>query len=179
MQKCTACEKAIATIHVFDLRGGSIVGSHHVCDACAQQKGFVHSPAQTLKLSADIFEMFSGWKKQKGGRSAPGEGPACPGCAMTTAEFKQRGRLGCPRCYEVFRSALLPLLERFHDATAHRGRFPGTSRGTPAAAPPATDLRRRLQDAIMHERYEEAARLRDQLQKRGGQASGSREEPPA
>ena len=90
-------------------------------------------------------------------------GPACPGCGTTAGEFKVSGRLGCARCYETFKGALLPVLERVHDATSHRGRMPG-----PVA--PRTDdnraskLRRLLAEAIDAERYEEAANLRDKLQ---------------
>ena len=58
----------------------------------------------------------------------------CPGCGMTTQQFKNTGRLGCPRCYENFRGDLVPLLQRVHEASQHKGRLPGL---TPAAQPPA------------------------------------------
>ena len=36
---------------------------------------------------------------------------ACPGCGLAYAEFKAKGRLGCPRCYAAFGPVLIPLLE--------------------------------------------------------------------
>lgn len=87
---------------------------------------------------------------------------------MTPADFRSKGRLGCPRCYEVFRSDLMPLLQRIHEAQTHRGRLPGRTVSSPAAPVEdraLSDLRRRLEDAVRGERYEEAARLRDDLRR--------------
>jgi protein-arginine kinase activator protein McsA len=50
---------------------------------------------------------------------------ACPDCGMTLAEFRSKGRLGCPRDYEIFREHLDPLIERIHNAKHHLGRGPG------------------------------------------------------
>ena len=179
MQKCTSCDKAPATVRVLDLKGGSVVESHFLCDACAESQGVVHPKSTSVKFTTEILEMFSGWKKKEGsGEVELGEGPVCPGCQLTATEFRMRGRLGCSRCYEVFRSSLLPVLERIHDATSHRGRFPGrTAHRDAAAVPNLTDLRRRLQSAITEERYEDAAQLRDQLE-RAKEESRPRPEDP-
>ena len=77
----------------------------------------------------------------------------------------------CPRCYEAFRGELLPLLQRIHEAQAHTGRLPSTSvPDDPEAAVERdeaglSDLRKRLEDAVRGERYEEAAQLRDDLRR--------------
>jgi protein arginine kinase activator len=86
---------------------------------------------------------------------------------MTIDEFRQKGRLGCPRCYEAFRHELMPLLQRIHEAQSHTGRLPATmAEVAPAPDDRAlSDLRRRLEDAVRGERYEEAARLRDELRR--------------
>ena len=104
-------------------------------------------------------------------KAAPSTAPprptetSCPACGLTLGAFKQRGRLGCPRCYQVFRPHVVALLERVHDATAHRGRFPGrTVRKAPDPID-LTELRNRLAQAIAAEQYEEASRLRDRLRK--------------
>jgi protein arginine kinase activator len=160
MQNCTSCNSALATIQVLDLEGGSVVNTHFLCDACAKSGGTVSKHA-AIKLSSEILENLLGGEEQ----DAPSATDlACPGCRLTISEFRLRGRLGCPRCYEVFRSALLPLLERVHDATCHKGRFPG--RVAAPAPPPSVnliDLRVRLQSAIEDQRYEDAARIRDEL----------------
>lgn len=172
MQYCTACQKALATIVIMDLSAGSVTGQQHLCANCAESMGLVQ-PKQ-IKLSSEILEDLLGGLKGKtgaGGRRAQ----ACPGCGLTLPEFKVKGRLGCPRCYETFRAELVPLLLRVHEASSHRGRLPGRAPAA-AAAPVDTlaDLRRRLEEAVRGERYEEAARLRDELRtaEQGGKAEG-------
>lgn len=169
MQKCSSCNKAVATVHVMDLQSGQIVGSHYLCEGCASAKGVVQNKANTIKVSTEILEdLLGGLKGHAQKASAAGEAAGelqCPGCAMTTAEFRMRGRMGCPQCYDVFRDSLVPLLERVHDATTHRGRFPGQTANEARGTVSVTELRQRLDRAIEAERYEEAAEIRDQLQR--------------
>ncbi len=163
MQYCTACQTAIATIVIMDLADGAVTGSQHVCQACADQLG-IGTP-KPPKLSAEMLEDLLGGMKQTRRSSKPIE--ACPGCGLTPADFRQKGRLGCPRCYEAFRHELLPLLQRIHEAQTHNGRLPGVVANPPT--PPdersLTDVRKKLEDAVRGERYEEAARLRDELRR--------------
>ena len=171
MQFCTACQKAMATIVIMDLSEGAVTGSQHLCQACADQLGI--GQPKPPKFSAELLEDLLGQKGPRG-RSRPSE--ACSGCGMTPADFRSKGRLGCPRCYEVYRDELLPLLQRIHEAQAHRGRLPADLGTT---APPARDdvalaaLRKQLEDAVRNERYEDAARLRDALRRaeRGEEAA--------
>ena len=62
---------------------------------------------------------------------------SCPDCGMTLAEFREKGRLGCPRDYEIFRDHLDQLLGRVHNSDRHTGRLPGGERVSPQ--PKATD----------------------------------------
>jgi protein arginine kinase activator len=162
MHYCTACQKALATIVVMDLTAGAVTGSQHVCQACAEQLGIASPKAP--KFSADLLEEMLGHKQPR--KHGP-RAEACPGCGLSAADFRSKGRLGCPRCYETFRHELLPLLQRIHESQAHTGRLPAVT----ASAPPPpdertlTDVRKRLEDAVRGERYEEAARLRDELRK--------------
>jgi protein arginine kinase activator len=162
MQYCTACHKAIASIVIMDLSEGQVSAQQHLCQACAESMGAIQ-PKTQLKLSTEILEDLLGLKS---GREGKERREGCPGCGMTTAEFKVKGRLGCPRCYETFRTELLPLLQRVHESSSHRGRLPARAPGTaPEMTSPTADLRARLEDAVRGERYEEAARLRDQLRR--------------
>lgn len=163
--KCVACNVAAATVQILDLEGGSIVSARFLCDSCAASTTSTGtSQQQAIQLSSEIIESLLGGSQDSESTLDPND-IACPGCGLTAAEFRLRGRLGCPRCYEVFRIAVLPLLERVHDATCHRGRFPGrTPADLPAPRLNVSDLRNRLQLAIEAEQYEEAARLRDELE---------------
>ncbi|MCA8942569.1 MAG: UvrB/UvrC motif-containing protein [Planctomycetes bacterium] len=172
--KCTACDAAPATVQILDLEEGSIVSARFLCDACAANSSHgASAQQQTFQLSTEILESLLGSSGAKPESQLDPTDIACPGCGMSLAEFRMRGRLGCARCYEVFRIALMPLLERVHDATCHRGRFPGRiSAELPAPGLDVTELRNRLEDAIAAEQYEEAARLRDELEKANQESEG-------
>lgn len=162
LDTCAVCQKAIPTVHVLELEAdGGIADEKHLCPACAESAGLVQPKhGVPMKISPELLEDLIGLKSQPQSRAI---GPACPGCGMTANEFKTSGRLGCARCYTAFKATLLPVLERVHDATSHRGRLPGPANHDSGGLRLA-ELRRLLSDAINGERYEEAARLRDRLQ---------------
>lgn len=174
MQYCTACHKAVATIVIMDLTEGAVTGSQHLCAACAEQMGVVQHKLPD-KFAPELLEELLGGLKGKSGSRTP-RTEACPGCGMAPADFRAKGRLGCPRCYETFRGELMPLLQRIHEAQSHRGRLPGRLLETEPAVDDGrtlAELRRRLEDAVRGERYEEAARLRDDL-RRAERGEGAR-----
>lgn len=169
MQLCSACQKNPSTIVLMDLDGGSVSSQQHLCSPCAEKLGVVQ-PKAPLKMSADLLEDLLGSVQQKASQKRREAG--CPGCGMTTQQFKNTGRLGCPRCYETFRGDLVPLLQRVHESSQHKGRLPGVTQAAPPMAPLATApqedlvaLRKKLDDAVRGERYEEAASLRDALRR--------------
>lgn len=162
--QCTVCHKTLATVHVLDLENGSVIDEQSLCPTCAESAGYVHPKAAPLKISPEILEDLLGGMKSSPTSEDPETSDACPACGLTANQFRSRGRLGCPRCYEMFRDSLLPLLERVHDGTSHRGRCPRKSARMAGEDDRLADLRSSLQDAITAENYELAADLRDQIQ---------------
>ena len=188
--QCSSCQSAPATVQILDLENTAIVKNKFLCDACANSSlaatgGDPSAAKLQMQFSAEILESLIGSKDEADAAGLDVSGSArCPACEMTTAEFRMRGRLGCPRCYETFREPLMTVLDRVHDATCHRGRFPGPTRAAlPADAAPVGDdapqesgaserdearakipwLEKQLQVAVDEERYEDAAQLRDEL----------------
>lgn len=163
MQYCTACQKVIANIVIMDLNEGSVTGSQHVCTQCAEQLGV--TPPKTTKFAPEMLEdLLQGMKPSQ---PEPKQAGCCPGCGLAPTDFHTNGRLGCPRCYDNFRKELMPLLQRIHESQVHTGRLPITiAESTPAIeSPDLTEVRQKLEDAVRGERYEEAARLRDDLRR--------------
>lgn len=98
-----------------------------------------------------------------------GGNPVCTQCGFTFAEFRERGLLGCPACYEQLDDrggeALRAELLQLHPLLYRRPAAPGAA-GASARGEDAADvavLRERLGDALRLERYEEAAALRKRL----------------
>lgn len=140
---CARCQKNEATVHFKQIVGG-VVSESHLCLSCAQEE----SPAPAPALQ-ELLEMLGA------ARPAPAS-PRCPSCGLRWADFRKTGFLGCPACYEAFAAGLKTVVKEVQGAARHAGKAP--------AAGPA-ELRRRLDDALRREAFEEAARLRDQLRR--------------
>jgi protein arginine kinase activator len=166
---CETCQQNAASVHITQLTappatspdGNGQYAQKHVCEACAQKMSLLHVPI-VKKIQLDI------WKLVESARQSREQGGlACPSCGMTLAEFRSKGRLGCPKDYEVFREHLDPLLMRMHNALEHAGRLPGIEEEELKRQQRIHELRGRLDNAIREEDYEDAARIRDELKTLG------------
>jgi protein arginine kinase activator len=92
-----------------------------------------------------------------------GTSMVCESCGITHQEFKKGGRLGCEACYHVFRPVLDPLLDGMHAGTRHLGKVPAGSESRIHFEQSIGELKKKLQDAVEKEDFEEAASLRDEL----------------
>lgn len=132
------------------------IQEQHLCEACAQTAKLPHLP---VKGVAEIWKLLQASAQ----RSKREVGIVCPECGMSLMEFRQKGRLGCPKDYEVFGAQLRDLLERIHGANRHVGRLPGLDEASMLRLERVNELQSALESAIRDEAYEAAAKLRDEL----------------
>jgi len=165
---CERCLQNPATVHVTELAEDAVFGSEgkshgvaeqHLCNACAGESDLPHQQLSLKKSPKEIWNLL----QVSARRARSGANRACPECKTTLLDFRQKGRLGCPRCYEVFAEHLEDLLERIHGATEHIGRVPGIDPETVSRMQKKSELERALDEAIREEAYESAARIRDEL----------------
>ena len=163
---CQACQQNSATVHVTEIsevrgKDGEVPAredsEQHLCEACAAKIDLPAAPA-VVKSAADIWKLL-----QMSAQQTRKRGPSCPDCGMSLDEFRKKGRLGCARDYEVFKSHIADLLERVHGARAHVGRLPGTTEAESLRTQRLTLLKQQLEEAVRAEAYESAARLRDEI----------------
>ena len=160
--KCQFCDKP-AAVHLTDIINKK-KREMHLCEGCAREHNLIPDAQQELNVPALLQFLMSQAEAAKS-KSDPG-GVACPECGMKYAQFRAQGRLGCPADYELFRSALEPLLERVHRHLRHVGKTPSRFRVQRREA----ELRRlheELENAVRDERFEEAARVRDLIRTMG------------
>jgi protein arginine kinase activator len=85
--------------------------------------------------------------------------PHCEGCGASLREIKAIGRIGCAKCYEVFKDEIAFTLPQMQaGGRRHIGKRPKK-----AFAADLGFLKVELQKAIKEERYELAAQFRDQI----------------
>ena len=108
-------------------------------------------------------------------QSTAGEKTAarCDDCGMTWQEFKDTGLLGCMKDYDIFIQRLEKVIKSAQQGAGHHtGKSPRSSGGESGDDSHAVQLRKselsrlkkQLARAVESESYEEAAKLRDQIQ---------------
>jgi protein arginine kinase activator len=149
--KCDLCSKA-ATVHLTQIVNNKI---HKVdlCEACAQAKGVTDPNGFSL---ADLL------LKASLNPEPSGDGK-CTTCGFTQQDFKKTGRFGCADCYDHFKGMLEPMLETMHKGNSHTGKIPQHAAVRKSLYERLTQLETELDQAIKSERYEDAARYRDEI----------------
>jgi protein arginine kinase activator len=149
--KCDFCGKP-ATVHLTQIVNNQ---QHKVdlCEDCAKTKGVTDPAGFSL---ADLL-LKTSLNTEVGGAIR------CEQCGFTQVDFKKHGRFGCPACYDAFKGLLDPMLEGMHKGTIHSGKIPRTSLNRKNLNDRLTKLEGDLTEAIKTERYEDAARCRDEI----------------
>ena len=150
--KCQRCSNP-ATVHLTDIVEQK-KREAHLCEGCAREHNLLPAgPGPQLNLTALVQLLV-------GPATDAAAALICPACGLQYAQFRADGRLGCPHDYQEFRTELLPLLENIHGETRHVGKTP---RRRPKTQSELIQLRKRLQQAVTREAYEEAAQIRDRI----------------
>lgn len=151
--KCDLCGEP-ATVHLTQIVNNQI-HKLDLCEDCAASKGVTDPTGFSL---ADLLVKAS--EGESGGASTQ---LVCEHCGFTQADFKKHGRLGCPACYERFKPVLESVLSNMHKGLTHLGKVPARSIERKTLQDRLTFLEKQIQEAIDAERYEDAARLRDEI----------------
>lgn len=154
---CGKCAKNHATVHVTEVVNG-VKKESHLCEECARAAGG--------KFTFSITDILAGLiepVKTPGSKPADPAAPRCPECGISYAEFKAKARLGCANDYEVFKSGLMPLLEKVHGAVQHTGKTPHTVESVVRKETELARLKRELEGVVKSEDFEKAAQIRDRI----------------
>jgi len=151
--KCDLCSKP-ATVHLTQILDNKV---HKVdlCEDCAQEKGVTDPSGFSL---ADLL-----LKASLNPEATVATGVRCEQCGFTPNDFKKQGRFGCPACYGAFKGILDPMLEGMHKGIVHSGKVPQKALERKSLYDKLTQLEVDLSEAIKAERYEDAARCRDEI----------------
>ena len=101
----------------------------------------------------------------------------CKSCGISFDDIVNTGKLGCPECYETFESRLDPILKRIQGTNRHVGRLgkigenkinienDNEKENKNKEESKLEKLEKNLKQAIKEERYEDAAKYRDEIKK--------------
>ncbi len=160
--KCDRCGKA--SVYHSTLIVNGVSQTTNLCRDCAIKEGvFNTSPTDIFD---DMFSLFADFLPEQA------EDIVCPVCHTSLSQFRATQKLGCPNCYEVFRSEVNALLKRIAPFENHKPEVSKTSKTKTKAVSKAdkiSELRQEMAVAVKEERYEDAAKIKKQIKKLEGE----------
>jgi protein arginine kinase activator len=157
---CEKCGQNQASVRIVQVENGQ-KSEVNLCQACAQGFGAGFAAGFDLQnILANMFDLPKVW----GAVSAPDQ-RRCPTCKSSLVDIQKRAQLGCSECYTVFENELDALLRRIHSTNRHVGKIPATGYAKVRMQRQIEDLRRKMEECVRSERFEEAAEYRDEVRR--------------
>ena len=162
-----------------------------LCDKCAKSLGLegmdFNMPIDFSSFLGDFLNIASDTEFLPSFNKV--ENLRCDNCGMTYDEFVNSGKLGCHNCYDIFSETLNPVLKNIHGSASHIGRRSKLTNKDKKSV--LNDINKQeqskkqtegnkkedskiqkieklnieLKQAIKDERYEDAAKIRDEIKK--------------
>lgn len=158
---CDKCKTRQATTHIKRVVNGKYV-EYNLCNECAKEAGI-----KGLFPMFDFNDLLSGILEPDKAVIAD---KACPSCGSTFADISKHGQVGCAECYKTFYDKLIPVIQRIHGTTHHKGKSPqkktvalSVADTSPSKALVIQEKKQELSLAIQDQRFEDAAKLRDEI----------------
>lgn len=173
--ECELCGEEPATMHLIRVVEGRV--SHtHLCPRCAEN---LAEQTEGLALVLALPTVLRGAKARAEtpafSTSKSREEKLCPVCGTTSSDLRESGLVGCGNCYQVFGEQLEVMVKRDVEMIEHMGKVPLRGPETDSLRHEIMRLERMLRELVAHERYEEAAGVRDRLTELGQRLQGDDE----
>jgi len=152
---CTNCNTNTAQFHYKQIIGDKKT-EHHLCHSCAQSLGYISKSETLFDIGSILNDFISPAKSTKAEVK-------CQSCGTTYDMFRRSGLLGCENCYEAFGAVVESSLSKIQPSTTHKGTLGGEMGKEIERKNEITELKNELKKAIIDERYEDAAKLRDKI----------------
>lgn len=157
---CDKCKKNVATFHKSVMINGEGYETH-LCADCANKMGidmdmdFDMDMDMNFGFDNDVFDFinknfgFNGLYLEKDTKK-------CPKCGSTFSDFLKHGKLGCSECYDTFNEEIRDMLENMDNPT-------DIDLDLNEEPSELTKLENEFNKAIADERYEDAGKLKAQI----------------
>ena len=164
---CQECNENEANVNIW-INVNGYKQEMFLCQECASKLGVPMSDEDFMSMSKmfdmhfpDLLSSFFDLSVESD--SAPNSQKACSECGLTLKQLKEKSRLGCANCYDVFTDEINTLLRRLHGANEHIGKIPANCSGKINIKRKILTYKNELQKAISEEKYEQAAEIRDKI----------------
>ncbi len=155
---CSLCGKKEAVFFYHESINGK-EKEWHLCEDCAKKKG-LSNPLQGFAEEFDAF--FPTLSPERSISRAK----VCPVCKTTLGEVTRTGLFGCSACFDTFSPHLdlTPFVGQGFVGEGKKEEAADTGKPKKEQKPTALEEKKEaLKRAVAAEKYEEAARLRDEI----------------
>ncbi len=185
---CDNCGKREANVNYVENINGR-KKELNLCEECSKKLGISHMdfnmPIDFSSFFGEFMEDFATTEFMTMPLFNEIKTLKCNSCGSTFENIAETGKLGCGNCYEVFQERLDPIIRKIQGANRHIGRVGKVidnkieqkmanqeavfkKENKPKEKAENSQLRKlqeELKQAIKEEKYEEAAKLRDEIKK--------------
>jgi len=168
---CNRCNEREANVKYTQIINGE-KKEMRLCEKCAHDLGIGNMHFQMPLSFSNFFEDFIEPELSFMPNLELPKEKKCDKCGMTYDEFTKNGKFGCANCYESFSERIDPILKRLQGATRYTGKRKEKQRKTKLEKETTDsnetkleELKIALKKAIQQEKYEEAAKIRDEIKK--------------
>lgn len=175
--KCQNCGKEEANVRYTQIING-VKKEVYLCTECAKELGVdtFEIPDFSMNFNSFLGDFFGDYMERDLLPSYHTDAVKCKTCGMTYDDFIKTGMFGCSNCYTTFSTPIETLLKNLQGAKRHIGRKvnsikePIKVESTNNKEEVKEDnklskLQKDLEKAIKQEKYEEAAKIRDEIKK--------------
>ena len=181
--KCENCGKNNANVKYTQIINGE-KKQMFLCEECSQKLGIndlhFNMPINFTSFLADFFNDMNDISLMPSSDNV--NTIKCKKCGLTWDDFLHTGKFGCSNCYDDFELRIDPILRSMQGATNHIGRLGEVRQGNEVKqnlddkiekeenenVRKIEKLKNDLKQAIKEERYEDAAKIRDEIKKEEG-----------
>lgn len=160
--KCDKCGKL--SVYHSTLIVNGVSQTRNLCRDCAIKEGVFNT--EPTSLFDDMFSAFADFLPFE-----RVENIVCPVCKTSLREFRTTQKLGCPNCYDAFRDEISAVIKKIAPFETHKQDsikikdFESNSDKKQTKAEKIASLRQEMSLAVKEERYEDAAKIKKQIQK--------------
>ena len=177
---CDNCGKREANVRYSENINGR-KKELHLCEECSKKLGIEN---MDFNMPIDFSSFFGGLLEDFGTNDFMPlfnevKQLKCDNCGYTFEDIVNTGKLGCENCYSVFENRLDPIIKKIQGSNKHVGRTgkiidskisekinnKDSKTENNKDVSKVEKLQNDLKKAIKEEKYEEAAKIRDEIKK--------------
>ncbi len=169
---CQNCGKNEVTFKYTQVING-VKKEMNLCDKCAKEMGLKDiNFSMPINFSSFLSDFFNDYSDNLLPSFVGTQNLQCNNCGTTFDNFIDSGEFGCDSCYNIFEDRISSILKNLQGANRHIGRgyrkvdhSKDLEKNKPIKKEETKleKLKKDLQKAIKEERYEDAAKIRDEI----------------